>query len=87
MYEENLKRIARGNWRNVGVIGYQIGIKREKIKNDRPKIKRLQFLNTFDFEHNPGFFSKVTFWDLLPSFLPGITPNITETKVTEAEAQ
>ena len=25
----NLK--ARGNWRNVGVIDYQIGIKREKI--------------------------------------------------------
>ena len=31
VYAVNLKLIARGNWRNVGVIDYQIGIKREKI--------------------------------------------------------
>ena len=30
VYAVNLKLIARGNWRNVGVIDYQIGIKREK---------------------------------------------------------
>ena len=31
MYAVNLKLIARGNWRNVGLIDYQIGIKREII--------------------------------------------------------
>ena len=29
VYVVNLKLIARGNWRNVGVIGYQIGRKIE----------------------------------------------------------
>ena len=37
MYAVNLRLIARGNWRNVGVIDYQIGIKREKKKD---KIKK-----------------------------------------------
>ena len=38
VYAVNLKQIAPGNWRNVGVIDYQIGIKREKIQN---KLKKL----------------------------------------------
>ena len=42
MYVVNLKLIARGNWRNVGVIDYQIGIKRQKILN---KIKIIKLCN------------------------------------------
>ena len=30
-YAVNLKLIARGDWKNVGVIDYHIVIKREKI--------------------------------------------------------
>ena len=33
MYAVNLKLIAWGKWRNVGVIDYQTGIKRKKIQN------------------------------------------------------
>ena len=29
VYAVNLKLIARGDWRNVGVIGYQMGSKLE----------------------------------------------------------
>ena len=34
-YAVNLKLIARGNWRNVGVIGYQIGRKLEIKKKEK----------------------------------------------------
>ena len=32
-YALNLKLIARGNWRNVGMVVYQIG--RKKLKNEK----------------------------------------------------
>ena len=35
VYAVNLKLIAQGNWRNVGVIDYQIGIK--KGENSKQK--------------------------------------------------
>ena len=34
-------------------------------KNYIPKIKRLLFLNSFDYRHNPGLFWKVPLWVLL----------------------
>ena len=43
VYAVNLKLIAWGNWRNVGVIDYQIGIKREKIQNEFRKKKKEAF--------------------------------------------
>ena len=35
VYLVNLKLVAQGNWRNVGVIDYQIWIKREKIEKKK----------------------------------------------------
>ena len=40
VYAVNLKLIAQGNWRNVGMIGYQIGRKIEK----KIEINVLKFL-------------------------------------------
>ena len=33
VYAVNLKLKAQVNWRNMGVIGYQIGRKRKKIRS------------------------------------------------------
>ena len=33
VYAVNLKIMARGDWRNAGVIGYPIGREREEIRN------------------------------------------------------
>ena len=46
VYAVNLKLIARGNWRNVGVIDYQIGIKREGKKKKIIQNTFLTFLPT-----------------------------------------
>ena len=44
MYAVNLKLIAWNNWRNLGVIGYQIGRK----KRDKSYKSRLKILSFFE---------------------------------------